>query len=470
MASTDQPAVIVPVGIFYQSEKLIKKEKGQFVREGLELLLNNNLSQNETDPAELSADAKSADAIIEIGISWLVKYPHAALGVAINSDIPTIRKAFKKMALKYHPDKSPATKILFQVISSSCDLLCSDSRCEGRGTDSSRQGFEEYREHFFRQQKEMERQKELQRQKEQERLAREKRKQQKERREQEEKLRTDREDAEEELNWRSQRERHKTKQKAVDDDGDDDQQPAPPSRRSSFSSQSGSTDGGGGARGASGHSSGRHASNLLHRQQVNMLRKEDIKWQQLKRQYEKLVAKVEREEVSFKAEVEKKQKQRKRGSNQQTSTDSSLPDIHKNAAPQNSSAGTAAKETRPPKPTSAPHISKQFCNQQRSVPTEPPRQKRPTSERSASFRKTQSMPSDPSGPSQTTTTRPQPPSFTDGVSDLRKKYNHLFSQKSYASHSTKRARGRVGRSESIDLGVPTGDLSDRGNIVYSMYG
>jgi curved DNA-binding protein CbpA len=467
--SSNSPKVVVRLEILQQAEKLIKKEKGQCVLEGLELLLNSNLvGEQIAEVAE--SDKKNADDFISLGIDWLAKYPHAALGVAMNADIPTVRKAFKKKALKYHPDKNASTKMIFQAISSACDALCSGtSSNQGQNYEQS---FEQYRDEFIRRKQEEERRKqqeELMKQEE------EQRRQKKAQREAEERAQNALDEEEEEMNWRSQRARQKHNH-----------------GKSSHIEQGSNTES------ADNTAKAEHLPSVGEQQQrknsgftsglphSNMTPKEEIQWRKLQRQYEQLLSKVARHEERFEKEMDKQRKMFGKpggGGN----GESSLPYLHKKKdrttsaikgkAAGEGTGGKSSSSSQPPpsKPTSAPHtrphpprsnsaINSSQHNREK-MPPEPPA--RPKTERSQNYRKSQSMPDNPrpTVPPEIPVagkTESQSSTFTSGAADLRKKYNHLFSQNAYSKHSKKKKS-----SANSDQCMPTGDLSDRGNIVYN---
>ena len=437
-------SVVVPADILRKCEKLILREQGKSVREGVELLLQSNLLLNDHSPPE-EGDGEQADSVICNGISWLMKYPHAALGVAINADVPTIRKAFKKLALKYHPDKNPSTKVLFQAISSSCETLCYNKSTGGEvcGEDSNRAKYEQYRDNFFQRHQEEQRQREQERKKEKEHneeqdIRREKQRQ----RAEEEKARSEREAEEEEANWRSQRQHHKQRDRPNDsgegDNGSTTDQSQGTVHSTSRSKKKPIL--------PTMHGDQKWAGRLssMQSRQEQMLSKEELQWRKLQRDYEKLVSQVNKGEEKIRKYMEQHKLD---GHHQQHG---SLPALHKNTT----------------KPASAPHkhthrhepIDHQHQHQPVSVkaPQRPKTMRAPTK-----VRRTQTMPvSTDNGQACAV----PPVSFSDGCADLRKKYDHLFTRKAYATSCRKNTPMK--RSDSLPTSNSPKDLNSNSEFRY----
>ena len=62
-------------------------------------------------------------SLLQTGLSLFTQNPHLALGVEMGANIKEIRSSYKKLAIKYHPDKNPKTTILFQAINAACTKL-----------------------------------------------------------------------------------------------------------------------------------------------------------------------------------------------------------------------------------------------------------------------------------------------------------------------------------------------------------
>ena len=94
------PSVWVPNDIATKAELMINSSSGETVREGVELLLSNDLSVGGIvlTPAPGRIDAGT---ILAKGLANIAKYPHQALGVPIGAQTMEIKKAYKKMALRY---------------------------------------------------------------------------------------------------------------------------------------------------------------------------------------------------------------------------------------------------------------------------------------------------------------------------------------------------------------------------------
>ena len=91
------------------------------VVKGVELMLLNSCIDSSII---LKGGQSDVTVLLRQGLDYLSKSPYEALGVPVGSKTVQIRKAFKKSALKYHPDKNPKTTPLFQVMNAACDRLC----------------------------------------------------------------------------------------------------------------------------------------------------------------------------------------------------------------------------------------------------------------------------------------------------------------------------------------------------------
>lgn len=85
----------------------------------------------------------------------MAQSPYEVLGVPRNADEDTIRKAFRKLAAKYHPDKNPGkdSEAKFKEINSANEVLSDkDKRAlfDEFGEDSLRQGFDPERARMMR--------------------------------------------------------------------------------------------------------------------------------------------------------------------------------------------------------------------------------------------------------------------------------------------------------------------------------
>lgn len=102
--------------IMNSAEVLIKKNDAESLKKGVEMLLQNDLNESAKGRVD-------AGALLKLGLSLIVSHPYDALGVPVGADVADVRKAWKKMALKYHPDKNPKCTPLFQAIQTACEKL-----------------------------------------------------------------------------------------------------------------------------------------------------------------------------------------------------------------------------------------------------------------------------------------------------------------------------------------------------------
>jgi hypothetical protein len=94
------PSIFVPVDVSRRAEVLISGGTGQKIREGVELLLQNDIPETDVRFAGPKSDAGS---LLQKGLGMLASSPYDALDLAVGAQTIDVRKAYRKMALKYHP-------------------------------------------------------------------------------------------------------------------------------------------------------------------------------------------------------------------------------------------------------------------------------------------------------------------------------------------------------------------------------
>ena len=90
------------------AEQLLRKGTGDSARDAVAMLLMDDGG---------GVGGTDCGALLSKGLAEVIKRPHEALGVAAGASEGDVRKAFRKQALRYHPDKTGGTTTqLFQSL------------------------------------------------------------------------------------------------------------------------------------------------------------------------------------------------------------------------------------------------------------------------------------------------------------------------------------------------------------------
>eukprot|EP01033_Poteriospumella_lacustris_P000326 gene326-209_t len=138
MASSS--VIIVPKEIGRRADGLINSGVSSSVIKGVELLLQENI-YIDGGSALPAINQLDCSVLFRKGTNALQNVPFDLLGVEVNCQTVDVRKAYKKLALKYHPDKNPKTTPLFQLIqAASTKLTDSDQRAKEAATVAQKRG------------------------------------------------------------------------------------------------------------------------------------------------------------------------------------------------------------------------------------------------------------------------------------------------------------------------------------------
>ena len=102
------------------------------LHEGIAALLRAAAAQEATAKANGVAvkfsGGVSCERVLQAALKKLEADPYLALNIPHESNQAVIKKAYRRLALRFHPDKSAHTSVLFQVGMAAYQLLCDAAR------------------------------------------------------------------------------------------------------------------------------------------------------------------------------------------------------------------------------------------------------------------------------------------------------------------------------------------------------
>ena len=107
------PTLHVSAATKAQAQSLLAKGTGDAAVQAVALLLQDTSAGNNGS----NAAGVDAGSLLQQGLTNVTRRPHEALGLAPTASEGEVRRAFRKQALRYHPDKTQGTTTqLFQSL------------------------------------------------------------------------------------------------------------------------------------------------------------------------------------------------------------------------------------------------------------------------------------------------------------------------------------------------------------------